>query len=91
KISLRKRILRRNIEKSMPSNFEEQLALCYEDLDYTPAVLKKLPLFFEQASFFIKENNISVQCYLHVGDIVLINSDEEECIAIIRAIFCHKK
>ena len=68
------------------------MALAYEDLGYSSAILNNSPLFFEYASFLIEENDIPIQCHLHIGDVVSINSDEnEESFSIIHAIFCHQK
>ena len=92
KISLKKRISQRNIEESILSDFEAQLAACYEDLGYSSTILNNSPLFFEYASFLNEENDLTEWCHLHVGDVVSINSDEDDIsYSIIRAIFCHQK
>ncbi|CAG8740603.1 36058_t:CDS:2, partial [Racocetra persica] len=92
KILLKKRILQKNIEESILLDLKVQLELFYEDLGYSYPVWNNSLLFFEYASFLIEENDTSIQCYLHIGDIVLINSDkEEESFSIICSIFCVQK
>lgn len=91
-VSLKNRISRRNVEASLLSNFQAELALAYEDLGDYSAILNNTPSFFEHASFFIEENGDFVQHRLHIGDFISINTAElGDNFAIIRAIFCHQK
>ncbi|CAG8603865.1 22221_t:CDS:2, partial [Racocetra persica] len=79
-------------EESILLNLNVQLELFYEDLEYSYPAWNNSLLFFEYASFLIEESGTSIQCYLHVEDVVLINSDkEEESFSIIYSIFCDQK
>ena len=91
-ISLKKRVLRRDIERSVLSNIQAELKLAYEDLGINSAILDGMPIFFEYASFnFLKENGDNVLCHLHVGDVVSIKIEEGENYAMIKAIFSHQQ
>ncbi|CAB4399061.1 unnamed protein product [Rhizophagus irregularis] len=71
---------------------EAELALAYEDLEDYSMNQNSSPVFFEFARFYIKENDDIVQCRLHIGDIVSINTEEfGGSFAVIRAIFYHQK
>ncbi|CAG8525697.1 14091_t:CDS:2 [Dentiscutata erythropus] len=92
KISLKKRIPQKNIEESILSDLKAQLELFYEDLGYSFAAWNNLLSFFEYANFLVEENGTFIQCRLHIGDVVSINSDEEdESFSIIHSIFCDRK
>jgi len=67
------------------------LALAYEDFGEDVAS-NNHPSFFESASLtFAKEQGNTIQCILHVGDIVSVDTAElEEGYAIIRGIFRHQ-
>ena len=92
-ISLRKHVLRRNVEASLLSNFQAEIALAYEDLGDYSATLKSSLSFFENVSFYIKENSSeSVQYRIHVGDVVTFNTGGlGGSFAIVRMILCHQK
>lgn len=92
KVYLKKRIVRRHVDASLLLNFQAELALAYEDLEDYSMNQNSSPVFFEYARFYIKENDDIVQCRLHVGDIVTINTEEfGGSFAVIRAIFYHQK
>ncbi|CAB4409313.1 unnamed protein product [Rhizophagus irregularis] len=55
---------------------EAELALAYKDLEDYSMNQNSSPVFFKYARFYIKENDDIVQCRLHVGDIVSINTEE---------------
>src|SRR5581483_4440391 len=86
-ISLRKRILHRNVEASLLLNFQTEIALAYEDLGDYSATLKSSLSFFGSVSFYIKENSESVQYHIHIGDVVGLRGN----FVIIRMILCHQK
>src|SRR2546421_675114 len=89
-IMLKRRILQKNVEVTLLSNFQTELAIAYEDLNDYSAIPNRPSSFFEYASFFIKKNADTVQYHLHVGDVVSINMEEfEDNYAIIRTIFCY--
>ena len=89
---LKKRILQKNVDVSLLSNFQTELAIAYEDLNDYTSIPNRPSFFFEYASFFIKKNDDTVQYYLHVRNVVSINMEEfEDNYAIIRTIFCHQK
>ncbi|CAG8749483.1 20966_t:CDS:2, partial [Rhizophagus irregularis] len=91
-VYLKKRIVRRHVDASLLLNFQAELALAYEDLEDYSMNQNSSPVFFEYARFYIKENDDIVQCRLHVGDIVTINTEEfGGSFAVIRAIFYHQK
>ncbi|KAF0474143.1 hypothetical protein F8M41_024757 [Gigaspora margarita] len=53
---------------------------------------KALHYFFEYANVYIEKDNLPIQYYLHIGDIVSINSeDDDKSFLIIHAIFCDRK
>ncbi|CAG8474275.1 5825_t:CDS:2, partial [Gigaspora margarita] len=81
-----------DVEDNINKDFKEQLVLCYEDLGYLFVVFNSTPLFFEYANVYIKKDNLPIQYYLHIGDIVSINSEEDDkSFSIICAIFCDRK
>ena len=89
-ISLKKRVIRRNIETSLLLNIQVELKLAYEDFGDNSAILNSTVSFFEYASFvFEREKDDTVLHRLHIRDIVSINIENGDNFAIIRAIFCH--
>ena len=65
---LKRRILQKNVEVTLLSNFQRELAIAYEDLNDYSAIPNRPSSFFEYASFFIKKNGDTVQYHLHVGE-----------------------
>ena len=91
-ISLKKRILRRDIERSILLNIQAELKQAYEDIGNNSVILYSMPIFFEYASFdFIKENGDTTLCRLHIGDVISMKIEEGENYAMVKAIFCHQQ
>ncbi|CAB4485675.1 unnamed protein product [Rhizophagus irregularis] len=91
-ISLKRRVLQRNIDASLLLNIQVELNLAYEDFGDNSAIIGGTPSYFEYASFlFEKEKDDFVLCRLHIRDVVSINIEDGNNYAIIRAIFCHQK
>ncbi|PKY57476.1 hypothetical protein RhiirA4_478568 [Rhizophagus irregularis] len=68
---------------------EAELALAYKDLEDYSMNQNSSPVFFKYARFYIKENDDIVQCRLHVGDIVSINTEEFRVNAVNTVHFVH--
>ena len=58
-------------------NFQAELVLAYEDyLGDNSTILNNSPSFFEYVSFFVKGNGDTVRFWLHIGDVVSIDTME---------------
>ncbi|GES97673.1 hypothetical protein GLOIN_2v1474421 [Rhizophagus clarus] len=91
-ILLKKRVPQRNVKLSLLMNFHKELKLAYEDFRDSPVILNNTPSFFEYASFvFEKERGSTILRRLHIGNIVLIDIENDDNLAIIRALFYHQK
>src|SRR3954466_10439806 len=89
-ILLKKRVPQRNVEPSLLVNIREDLKLAYEDIGDSSVILNNTPSFFEYASFvFKREKDINILRRLHIGDVILIDIENSDNLAIIRAIFYH--
>jgi len=73
-------------------NVQAELKFAYKDLGDNSVICDFTASFFGYASFLVeRENGDTILCRLHVGDVVLINIEDGENFAMIRAIFCIKK
>lgn len=88
---LKKHIKRKDVDLSLLTNFQAELALAYKDLEKY-IIPNNQPSFFECASFvYIKESSDVVRYALHIGDVVSIDTDEfGEGLATVQGIFCHR-
>jgi hypothetical protein len=88
-ISLKKRILLRNVEITLLLKAQEELKLAYEDFGDNSAIVDNGLSFFAYASFIFEKEGEATLHRLHIGDVVSINAEDN--FAIIRMIFSHQK
>ena len=96
-ISLKKRIPQKNLEEMVPCQidspeFKSELLLSYRDFGYNSALINTAISFYEGITYLAEDDHgVFNKCVLHLGDVVIINVNEEgENYAIVRAIFRHK-